>query len=79
MPTLKSDMETSSANVFDGSMNASDLVFERSDQIKSEYLASGCQASDVDEAIEKLMGECGELFADDVSAWEFLMEEEYDG
>ncbi|MDQ1326457.1 MAG: hypothetical protein QG564_1582 [Campylobacterota bacterium] len=79
MSTLKSDMETFSANVFAGSMNASDFVFERSDQIKAEYLASGCQASDVDEAIEKLMSECGEIFADDVAAWEFLMEEEYEG
>lgn len=52
--------------------------FARSEAIKAEYLASGCQASDVDEAVRKLMAECGELFADDHAAWGFLMEETHE-
>lgn len=55
-----------------------DPLFARSEAIKAEYLASGCQASDVDEAVEKLMAECGELFEDDRAAWEFLMEEPHE-
>lgn len=55
-----------------------DPVFARSEEIKAEYLASGCQASDVDEAVEKLMSCCGELFQDDRAAWEFLMEEPHE-
>lgn len=55
-----------------------DPVFARSEEIKAEYLASGCQASDVDEAVEKLMACCGELFQDDRAAWEFLMEEPHE-
>lgn len=58
--------------------DAADPMFARSDAIKAEYLASGCQASDVDEAVEKLMAECGELFEDDRAAWEFLMEETHE-
>lgn len=57
---------------------AADPLFARSEAIKAEYLASGCQASDVDEAVEKLMVECGELFEDDRAAWEFLMEEPHE-
>ena len=53
-------------------------TFARSGAIKAEYLNSGCQASDVDDAIRKLMAECGELFADDRAAWEFLMEEPHE-
>jgi hypothetical protein len=55
-----------------------DPMFVRSEAIKAEYLASGCQASDVDEAVEKLMAECGELFEDDRAAWEFIMEETHE-
>jgi len=51
-----------------------DHVFARSEQIVVEFLASACQASDVDEAIEKLMAECSELFQDRDYAWKFLME-----
>ena len=54
-----------------------DRVFARSEQILVEHLASACQASDVDEAIEKLMAECGELFQDRDCAWKFLMTEGY--
>jgi hypothetical protein len=50
-------------------------LFARSDEIKSEYLKSGCQASDVDQAVLQLMEECGELFEDSEAAWNFLMEE----
>jgi predicted RNA-binding Zn-ribbon protein involved in translation (DUF1610 family) len=50
-------------------------LFARSEEIKSEYLESGCQASDVDHAVLQLMEECGELFEDDEAAWNFLMEE----
>lgn len=55
-----------------------DPLFIKSDTIKAEYLASGCQAVDVDDAIERLMAECGELFQDDRAAWEFLMEETHE-
>lgn len=48
--------------------------FARSDEIKREYLNSGHEASDVDEAILQLM-ECGELFEDNEAALNFLMEE----
>lgn len=61
-----------------GQDEASDPMFARSDAIKAEYLASGCQATDVDEAVEKLMSECGELFEDDRAAWEFLMDETHE-
>lgn len=53
-------------------------TFTRADEIKAEYLASGCQASDVDEAVSRLMDECGELFSDDRAAWSFLMEEKHE-
>lgn len=57
---------------------ADDALFLRSEAIKAEYLASGCQASDVDEAIEKLMAECAPLFGDARFAWSFLMEETHE-
>lgn len=55
-----------------------DLLIARTEEIKAEYLASGCQASDVDEAVRKLMAECGDLFEDDRAAWSFLMEEPHE-
>ena len=51
-----------------------DLELERSDQIKKEYLSSGCQQSDVADAVNKLMAECASLFEDDDMALAFLME-----
>lgn len=56
-----------------------DPVFSRADAIKSEYLASGCQSCDVDEAVQKLMAECGDLFESAEHAWSFLMEETHEG
>lgn len=50
-----------------------DLEFKRSEQIKSEYLASGCQSSDLDDAVDKLMNECVSLFENDSSACLFLL------
>jgi hypothetical protein len=55
-----------------------DPTFARAAEIKAEYLASSCQASDVDEAVEKLMDCCGNFFQDDRAAWEFLMEEQHE-
>ena len=55
-----------------------DPEFKRSDEIQAEYLASGCQASDVDTAIDKLMTECGSLFETDRHAWSFLMDEPHE-
>ena len=55
-----------------------DPEFSRSDEIKAEYLSSGCQASDVYEAFGKLMAECGSLFENDRHAWSFLMEESHE-
>lgn len=55
-----------------------DPEFARSEEIKAEYLASGCQSSDVDEAVEKLMRDCKSLFSDDTYAWSFLMEEPHE-
>lgn len=55
-----------------------DPIFAQSEAIKAEYLASGCQASDVDAAVSRLMAECGELFEDDRAAWSFLMEEPHE-
>lgn len=55
-----------------------DPLFIKSEAIKADYLASGCQASDVDAAIELLMAECGELFQHDRAAWEFLMEDTHE-
>lgn len=57
---------------------ASDWLFARSDEIKADYLDSGCQARDVDEAVERLMAECGALFENDRAAWSFLMEEPHE-
>lgn len=57
---------------------AADLEFKRTEQIKAEYLASGCQACDVDEAVRKLMDECESLFENDRFAWSFLMEEAHE-
>lgn len=56
----------------------SDPEFKRSEEIKAEYLSSGCQAVDVDEAVNKLMVECGSLFESDRHAWSFLMEEAHE-
>ena len=58
-----------------GTLDDDSAMFSKSDEIKSTYLSSGCQASDVDFAIEKLMSECGPIFKDYRAAWEFLMEE----
>lgn len=52
--------------------------FARSDEIKAKYLNSGCQASDVNEAVNRLMKERGDLFEDDRAAWSFLMEEPHE-
>jgi hypothetical protein len=51
---------------------------EIADAIKAEYLASRCHADDVAIAISRLMNECGSLFGDDRSAWEFIMEEDHE-
>lgn len=55
-----------------------DVMIARSEAIKSEYLSSSCQSSDVDAAIGTLMIECGELFGNDRAAWSFLMEETHE-
>jgi len=47
---------------------------ERSDCIKAEYLSSGCQRSDLEEALSRLLAECGDLFESEESAMAFLME-----
>ena len=52
--------------------------FAVSDAIKEEYLASGCEAADVDHAVRRLMAECADLFEDANSAWSFLMEEPHE-
>ena len=52
--------------------------FAVSDAIKEEYLASGCEAADVDHAVRRLMAECADLFEDANSAWSFLMEESHE-
>ena len=56
----------------------SDVDFARSESIKAEYVASGCQASDADNAVQRLMAECGELFFDEDAAWTFLTAESED-
>jgi hypothetical protein len=50
----------------------------RAEELKAEYLASACTATDVDEAVEKLMDYCSGLFKDDRAAWEFLMDEQHE-
>lgn len=58
---------------------SADLEVTRSDQIKAEYLASGFQRINTDEAIKRLLTECESLFENEGAAWEFLMEEpQYD-
>ena len=52
--------------------------FSISDKIKGEYLNSGCQSSDVDHAIERLIALCPDLFATPDHAWSFLMEEPHE-
>lgn len=52
-----------------------DDSFMRSERIKKDYLESGCQASDVDYAVTRLMSTCSDLFDSPTQAWEFLMEE----
>lgn len=56
----------------------SDAIFSRADAIKAEYLASGCQSSDVDEALAKLSTECISIFENGTAAWRFLMEEPHE-
>lgn len=56
-------------------MESNQTPQSRAEAIKAEYLASACQAVDVDEAVVKLMAECSDLFADDRAAWSFLMDE----
>lgn len=51
-----------------------DTVIARSEAIKAEYWASGCQRFDAKDAVKKLMAECGELFNETPDAWNFLME-----
>lgn len=52
-----------------------DTVIARSEAIKAEYLASGCQRFDAKkDAVKRLMAECGELFNETPDAWNFLME-----
>jgi hypothetical protein len=51
------------------------IEIKRSEEIKTEYLSSGCQASDATDSINKLMGECASLFESDQHAWEFLIKE----
>ena len=46
--------------------------------IKAEYLASSCEASDVDHAVEKLMAICPQLFKDSNAAWEFINDEQHE-
>lgn len=50
------------------------LGLMRSDTIRSEYLASGCQRSDAEDAVRRLMDDCGDLFDCEDHAWGFLME-----
>jgi hypothetical protein len=52
-----------------------DPAFAKSEEIKAEYLSSGCQSSDVDHAVRRLVDECGQLFENGDTAWSFLMEE----
>ena len=53
-------------------------LFARSEVIKAEYLNSGCEASNVDESVLRLMEECGELFEDNQAARGFLMDETHE-
>lgn len=57
---------------------AQQSTFRMSELIKAEYLESGCQASDVEEAVHKLMDKCGDLFESSEMAWSFLMEEPHE-
>jgi hypothetical protein len=52
--------------------------FSISDKIKGDYLGSGCEASDVDEALARLAALCPELFETPDHAWSFLMEEPHE-
>jgi hypothetical protein len=47
---------------------------ELSDSIKEEYLASGCDKHDLDEAVQLLMEKCADLFEDEDAAYAFLHE-----
>lgn len=42
--------------------------------IKEDYLDSGCQRSDLEQAIQRLRQECDELFEDEEAAMSFLMD-----
>lgn len=69
------------AQVMEGNVSwppEADAAFSQSEAIKAEYLASGCEASDVDFAVRRLMAECADIFKDDRAAWEFLMEETHE-
>lgn len=84
--SIKEDPDTGNQNYLGFFSRESDLLDEvggellqkRSDAIKVEYLESGCQAADVDEAVSKLMSECWPLFENDRFAWSFLMEEDHE-
>lgn len=48
--------------------------FARREEIKADYLNSSREDSDEDEAVLRLMAECGELFEDNEAARNFLAE-----
>lgn len=62
--------------MLDKNIEKSDIA--RSEEIKTWYLATGCQSTDVDEAVEILMRDCKSLFKDDRHAWSFIMEEPHE-
>jgi hypothetical protein len=45
----------------------------KSNKIKSDYISSGCQRSDIGCVVDRLMLECNELFETRYQALEFLM------
>lgn len=52
-----------------------DPEFIRSEQVRAEYLESGCQVQDLEQAIKALLSDCPSLFADETMATTFLMEQ----
>lgn len=60
--------------IIDAGVSDIDPMNALSETIRSEYFESGCQASDLDHAVRRLLDECGELFESEANAVGFIME-----
>lgn len=62
------------SEIIDAGVSDIDPMDVLSETIRFEYFESGCQASDLDHAVRRLLDECGELFESEANAVGFIME-----